>query len=670
MKKISMLKKLLLLLLLPITLFAAGPLDDLYDFFPKSSQLQGGNKKWLYTSITEKRNDDYVVLSSTYTYYNEQNEKILGINRNTNFIVDIAIYFAKNPTVAKSLYNKNLQESKLPVRREVDFGEESTVSIKPISLKDFKAEYNILILNKNFLISIKTDDGFALMEFADYFDKIVKNYMLANIDRFFLDRFKIKLSYNDNKLSEEIVSTNTDVSTIIIKGKVIDSKGKPVFNAKLSLLGYGYETTTDEKGEYRFEIKTNTKNKKYIEFTKNFILTSQEVKQETLPLVAKIEIKQAHKTENAIVRIDSDKLTGTLISGNRINKLTNIKYYNNTLSFVRDCSPKGSTFKCNQKIEFIIVNNKITGTVIGFGGKGTIDGKIYSQIKEKAYFVKDKLLIEKIETDKSLNVKHIEKNNLVIKNTNDIKQFIHFTLKDYTPSPLDISYELKLTKLPGLMSQKSAPLYLFEGEIKDNKLILNKKNEIIIKNTEQPVGYSFKIDSPEKEYFIGFLPEYSFKESILFSFETAIDTLAPKLIVKSFGDESSEQKIDFTIQKSDKDFASTTKEIKGDKKPDTLLKLKGVKGGITDIEISLIGKFKYYWSTMPNKILPVPVVLLKGKVVNSQNGLFNVIVSENDELLIYLGYPSWVSFDNSLINITLTIDGKKVELSKKITTLE
>ncbi|MBC7197288.1 MAG: carboxypeptidase regulatory-like domain-containing protein, partial [Deferribacterales bacterium] len=338
-----MLKNLIFFILFPFVIFSAGPLDDLYNFFPKSSQLQGGNKKWLYTSIMEKRYDDYVVLSNTYTYYNEQNEKILGINRNTNFAVDISIYFAKNPTVAKSLYNKKIQESKLPVRREVDFGEESTVLINPISLKALKAEYNIFILNKNFLISIKTDDGFALMEFADYFDKIVKNYMLANIDRFFLDRFKIKLSYNDYKLSEEIVSTNTDVGTIIIKGKVIDSKGNPVFNAKLSLLGYGYETVTDEKGEYRFEIKTAAKNKKYTEFTKNFILPSQKVKQEKLPLVAKIEIKQAHKTENAIVRIDFEELTGDLISGDKTYKLTNIKHNNNTLSFVRNCTPKGST---------------------------------------------------------------------------------------------------------------------------------------------------------------------------------------------------------------------------------------------------------------------------------------------------------------------------------------
>lgn len=665
-----MLKNLIFFILFPFVIFSAGPLDDLYNFFPKSSQLQGGNKKWLYTSIMEKRYDDYVVLSNTYTYYNEQNEKILGINRNTNFAVDISIYFAKNPTVAKSLYNKKIQESKLPVRREVDFGEESTVLINPISLKALKAEYNIFILNKNFLISIKTYDGFALMEFADYFDKIVKNYMLANIDRFFLDRFKIKLSYNDYKLSEEIVSTNTDVGTIIIKGKVIDSKGNPVFNAKLSLLGYGYETITDEKGEYRFEIKTAAKNKKYTEFTKNFILPSQKVKQEKLPLVAKIEIKQAHKTENAIVKIDFEELTGDLISGDRINKLTNIKHNNNTLSFVRDCSPKGSTFKCNQKIEFVVKDNNITGTIIGFGGKGTITGEVYSKIKEKAFFVGNNLILEKIIADSKLNIKNIEKNNLVITNSNEIKELVHFKLNKYNPSPLDISYELMLTKLPGLMKQSAAPIYLFEGEIRDNKLILTKKEEIIIKNSEKPEEYSFKIESPKKDYFIGFLPEYSFKETILFSLETAIEAIAPKFIVKSFENDLPEQKINFTVHKSENDFASTTKEIKSDGKPDTLIRLKGIKGEITDIEVSLSGKFKYHWSTVPNKILPVPAVLLNGKIANSKNGLFNLKLSEDDELLLYLGYPSWVNFDNSLMDIVLTLNGKKVELSRKITKLE
>jgi len=670
MKKRSMLKKIILFLLMPIALFASNPLDDLYDFFPKSSQLQGGNKKWLYTSVTEKRFTDYVLLSSSYTYYSEQKENILGINRNTNFGVDISIYFGKTPAIAKSLYIRKIQESNLPVRREVDFGEQSTILIKPVSLKDFKAKYNIFILNKNFLIDIKTDDGFALMEFADYFDRIVKNYMLANIDRFFLDRFTIKLTRDNTSLSDEIISTNTNIGTIIIKGKVIDNKGKPVFNAKLSLLGYGYETTTDEKGEYRFEIKTNVKNKKRVEFTKNFILNSQEIKHEKVPLVAKINIIQANKTESAIIRIDTETLTGLLISNNQTNNLTNLKYNNNTLSFVRDCSPKGSAFKCSQKIEFIINNNKITGTVIGFGGNGTITGEVYSKLKEKTFTVNDGLIIEKVETDKSLNIRHKEQNNLVINNSNDIKEFIHFTLKDYTPSPLDISYQLKLIKLPGLMNQKSATLYLFEGKIENKKLIINKKEEIIIKNTEQPTSYYFKIDSPEKEYFIGFLPEYTFKEAILFSFETAIDDLAPKLVVKSFANDFKKQDIDFTVEKSNKDFASTTKEIKGDKKPDALLKLKGISGEITNIEITLNGKFKYHWSTMPHKILPVPVVLFQGKVTNTQSGLFNLKVSENDELLIYLGYPSWVSFDNSLINISLTVNGKKVELSKKITTLK
>lgn len=668
-KKWPIFKNILFLLFLPMTLFAASPLDDLYDFFPKSSQLQGGDKKWLYTSISEKRNNDYVVLSRTYTYYNEKGEKILGIKRDTNFSVEISIYYAKTPAIAKSLYIKKIKESNLPVRKEVDFGEESTILIKPISLKDFKAKYNIFIINKNFLIDILTDDGFALMEFADYVDKIVKNYMLANIDRFFLDRFKIKLTYKNTSLSDEIVSTNTKIDNIIIKGKVLDNKGEPVFNANLSLVGYGYKTTTDEKGEYRFEIKTDVKDKNQTEFIKNFVLNSKEINQEKIPLVAEIKIIQVNKVESALLRIDTETLTGALFSNKQTNYLSNIKYNNNTLSFVRDCSLKGSTFKCSQKIEFVIDNNKITGTVIGFGGKGTITGIIYNNLKEKTFFVNDKFIIEKIETDSSLNIKQIVKNNLVISNTNDKSEFIHFTLNDYTPSPLDISYELRLVKLPGLMNQKDAPIYLFEGKIENNKLLINKKEEIIIKNLDQPISYSFKIDSPKKEYFIGFLPEYNYNESILFSFETAIDSLAPKLIVKAFSDDSEKQEIDFTIEKSNKDFASTTKEIKGDNKPDALLKLKGINGEISDIEISLSGKFNYHWSTMPNKILPTPVIMLQEKIINSQNGSFNLKVLEDDEILIYLGYPTWISFDNTLISITLTVNGKKVKLTKKIAKL-
>ena len=662
--------RLFFIILIPLTVFGSNPLDDLYNFFPKSSQLQGGNKKWLYTSITESRNDDYVRLSSTYNYYNEKEEKILGINRNTNFTVDISIYYAKNTDTSDRLYKMLVKNSNLPVRKKVDFGEESTVLFKPLSLKDFKAEYNIIIVNKNFLIDIKTDDGFALMEFADYFDKAIKNYMLANIDRFFLDRFRLKLSYKNFESVEEIISTELNISGVIIKGKVADSGNKPIKGAKLKLIGYGYETISDENGRYQFEIKYKNKKGKNLEFIKNFILEEPSPKPKAkTPFAAEVEITYLNKKEKGLIIIDKEKNTGEIYIDNIKNNLKNIKVNDNFYSFIRDCTPSGSTFKCVQKFQFIVKNNDIIGNVVGFGGKATVKGVLLTETKEENLLIDEKFLLDKITTDKKLNIANYNNEDLTINNSKEISEYIHFKILEFENSPYDISYALSLVRLPREKTEKKIPLYLFTGEINEGHLILNKKYKIIVEEGDFPKRYKFEIDSPDKEYFIGFLPEYGFNESISFSNEKAIDELAPTFEVTYFS-KKEEGKATLEIFKTDKDFASTSKEIKGDGKTDVIVKISNIEGNITNIDIALSGKYKYSWSTNPLKILPVPVLRIKDKTINFPNGSVNFSLEKNDELNIYLGHPSWVSFENSYLSLKITTDKREIELSKKITKLE
>jgi len=662
---------LLFLLLFPVSVFSSNPLIDLYNFFPKASHLSGGNKKWLYTSIKEERFENYVVLQNSYSYFSEKGETIAGIQKKANFTVNISLYYGKNREVAKSIYENLILKSKMPVKRAAEFGEESVILLKPISLQKIQAEYNILILNKNFVVDIKTDDGFALMEFADYFDKSVKAYMLANIDRFFLDRFRVKVEYGGFTDLKEIVSINSDASMITIKGKVVDGKNRPIFNAKVSLLEYSTYTVTDEEGEYKFLIKTKNVNGKSVEFVKNFIIdkTLNVEDYDEKGLIAKLTLTYTNRKEEGILKIDKDFLYGNFVTENRIDKIVNIKKDGEVITFVRDCSLSGSAFKCLQNITVLKEGDKLLGNFIGFGGKGTIEGEIYSDISQVSYFVDKDFSLQKITTDKNLNIIGQNYQDLFLQNMDSRSDFIHFKNKNIKKSPLDIEYQLKLIKFPSRKERDKTTLYIFEGEIRDNKLNLILKDRKDILESDEPVTYYFPIDDIDKEYFIGFLTENKRFENLFFSYEKNILELSPQIVVKRISINQSEA-VKVNIKKGDIDLASTSKGVNGDNRADLLVEITGIDGNITEINAILSGKYSYEWSTDKNKIFPNPIVKIDGKIVTKPDGTVDVNVSKADKIYLYFGYPVWVDVNNADLTISIEVDKKRVELNKNIGILE
>lgn len=662
---------LLLLLLLPISVFSSSPLEDIYNFFPKSSDLSGGNKKWLYPSIKEERFEDYVILQNSYSYYSEKAETIGGIKRDADFTVNVSVYYGKNREVAKSIYENLTSKSEMPVKRSVEFGEESIVFLKPISLQKIQAEYNLLILNKNFIVNIKTNDGFALMEFADYFDRVVKAYMLANIDRFFLDRFRIKVEYNGFADIQEIVSVNSDASMITIRGKVVDGNNRPVFNAKVSLLEYSTYTVTDEEGEYQFLIKTKNLKGKSVEFVKNFIIdkTLNPEDYDEKGLIAKLTFTYKNREEEGILKIDKDFLYGTFLTDNRVDNIVNINKDGKVITLIRDCSQSGSAFKCSQNITLLKEGDKFLGNFIGFGGKGTIEGEKYTDISKNSYFVGKDFILQKITTDKELNVIGQNYQDLFLQNMDRRSDFIHFKNKNIKKSPLDIEYQLKLIKFPARKERDKSTLYIFEGEIRDNKLNLNLKDKIDIFESDEPVTYYLPINDIDKEYFIGFLPENKRFENVFFSYEKNILELSPQMVVKKISLNERET-IAVNIKKADIDLASTGKGVVGDGRVDFLVEITGIEGRITEIEAALSGKYSYEWSSNKNNILPNPVVKVYDRVVTKSDGTVDVSVLKNDTVYIYFGYPSWVDVSNSNLSIKIKVNENSIALNKKITIFE
>ena len=49
---------------------------------------------------------------------------------------------------------------------------------------------------------------------------------------------------------EQTATSKTQVGTVIVKGQVVDSKGKPIPNAQVYVEGMGFAVTTDPSGDF------------------------------------------------------------------------------------------------------------------------------------------------------------------------------------------------------------------------------------------------------------------------------------------------------------------------------------------------------------------------------------------------------------------------------------
>lgn len=653
----------------PIVASGDNLLQDLYDIFPKSDQLSAGNNRWLYTSIKEDRLSEYVVLSSSYTYFNKSSEKIMGIERQDSFTVDISLYYARNANVSSEIYEQLIKKGDFPIRKELSFGEKSIVKLKPVSLRKMKADYQILIQNKNFLLEITTNDGFALMEFASFFDQRVKGYMYENFNIFFMDRIILSVQKDGFKPQKsEILNVNSDVAFVEISGKVMTEDGKPLEGAKISLHGYNNQIATDAQGKFHTKISFKKDRDNKIEYVKNFLMkkTLKDTSKPESPFMADVLLNYQSKTEKGYIYMDSSYTSGFFKNEMIENPIKNIKKDNNTITFDRDCSKKGSTFVCNQRFSMETDSKGVTGNFKGFGGTGTITGRFINKTTTKVFYPDQKYFdIYEVVTDKDYIIKNIDTKISEISSSDKSNSFVVF---EYHPQNKDESmefvkgYYISLNIYP--MRDKGLTLYFFEAVLNNNKLSLTPVYPVSLKPSEEPAEIKFYLKDPSKKYAIGFI-EGDKNKKIQFIRDTSIPEIAPKFIVESFNLSNISELTIKRLPNSLKDFSSNAKGIKKDGKNDAefLIESKILKGELTEVEVNFKGKLNYSWSTNPNKILPNPVIIHSGTVLNKKDGDIGKVSGEKlGNLSMFLGYPDWLDLNDGEFEFIFKIDNKEIKI--------
>lgn len=665
-------KKLLifsLLFLLPALLFAENLLQDLYDIFPKSEQLSAGTSRWVYTSVKEERFKEYAVLSSSYTYFNKSPEQIMGIERQSSFTVEISLYYSKNSSVSSDIYARLTKKGDFPVKKELSFGEKSIVKLKPISLRKMQAEYEIVIYNKNFVIEISTNDGFAVMEFGAFFDQRVKQYLYENFNIFFMERLVINVE-KDGFISQksEILSLSTDASFINISGKVIDGEGYPLEGVEVFILGESVKSLTDPEGKYNIKIPLKNNGTKVAEYVKNYVMEKKykdNSKAET-PLLMNVLLSYPSKVEKGYIFIDSGFNYGYFKNNELDNPLKNIKKDQNTLSFERDCSPKGSVFNCNQRLTLNINKDEVTGNFKGFGGLGTISGNIITKTISEVILPDQNIFkFHTISTDKDHNIISNDYKSSEILSSKETNSYVIF---NYSPDKLDDklifakSYKFSLNILP-FQAEEKIILYLFEADIKNGYISLNPVYSISLKSSDEPLDVKFPFKDTHKTYAIGFVKEENNKK-VEFISDMSIHSISPKIIVESFDISQTPDVKVIQVKNFQRDFASNSKGVKGDGKADLVFKVdsKDLKGELSLVEVHFLGKLKYSWSTSPSKILPSPVLLSSGKILNRKDGSIDKTdTGKLEDFLIFLGYPHWLDINDGDFEFTFKINDKIIK---------
>lgn len=666
-------KKLLIfsfLFLLPALLFAENLLQDLYDIFPKSEQLSAGTSRWVYTSIKEERFKEYAVLSSSYTYFNKSSEQIMGIERQNSFTVEISLYYSKNSSVSSDIYAKLTKKGYFPVKKELSFGEKSIVKLKPISLRKMQAKYEIVIYNKNVVIEISTNDGFAIMEFGAFFDQRVKQYLYENFNIFFMERLFINVQ-KDGFLSQrsEILSVNTDTSFINISGKVINDDGHPLEGVEVFVSGQNFKSLTDSEGKYNIEIPLKSSGVKGVEYIKNYVMKKKykDKSEADNPLLIDVLLSYPSKVEKGYIFIDSGFNYGSFKNNGLDNRLKNIKKDQNSISFERDCSPKGSAFQCNQRFMLNINKDEVTGNFKGFGGLGTISGNIITKTISEVILPDQNIFkFHTISTDKNYNIISNDYETSEITSSKETNSYIIF---NYSPDKLDDkvifakSYEFSLNIFP-VQAEEKIILYLFEADIKNKSISLNPVYSISLKSSDEPAEVRFSFKDTDKTYAIGFLKEENNKK-VEFISDISIPSISPKIIVESFDISKTPDITIIQVKDSQKDFASNSKGVKGDGKADLVFKVdsKNLKGELSLVEVHFVGKLKYSWSTSPSKILPSPVLLSSGKILNRKDGSIDKTdAGKLKDFLILLGYPGWLDIGDGEFEFTFKINDKNIKI--------
>jgi len=652
---------LLILLSLLTTAFAEeNPLDSLYKIFPKMTDLKGGDSRWIATGIVDKLYDDYVKLSSIYNHFSEKSEKIWSIERNRNYSVDVNLYFAKHVQRAEVLYKELLQQGKGTYERDVDFGNEGRIFVRPISVKKLESEYNLYFRIQNFIVHLHTFDGFALMDFADFFQRKINNFVMENIDMYLFKNFSFKVSKPGYIESMDDLIVGTDnVSMIKISGTVSDENGNVIPNATVDILGHNAFIKTDSNGHYSITFKTG-KGARTSEFIKNFTLTARsgEVVQSEDVRIYKIAMEYSDKKEHLFLKINMDKKTGEIYVPEKkiFNQINDIEIDGNYVKFLRNCSPESGFFKCLQKFQGIARDGEIKGNWIGTGGKGSFGGEILKSVaKEYSLAGGEDCSMQTIEISENNTITNSYSEKFFI--DNDHSMIIKCRLKD------DFFTQAAAIHLTMKPSDVNVKLYKKTAIMDNNSLKFKSKTYLgLYGMIDEPVDVNIPVSAEETKHFIVLSGGkiQGEEKALEFTGGPLYEGRQPVITVYSFDNGKNVEKplIGKLISLSGKDVTGPTEQLRGDGKKDIHIKLSisGIKGILKNIEIRNVGKHSYIWNTKPFDVYPAIALFYNDSLINKKNGNINFNIDKDMKIDIFMHKPEYLNNNNINLTFRLQID--------------
>lgn len=657
-----MIKKLLLLCLIFFAVASIAQAKPELDktvksFFPKPSQLTGGEERWLGTAITEKDIVNGFVYTTAYSYYSPKEQSIMNIKRKKTFDVKASIYAFNNYVSAYDQYDLLAKKAPKGKVQEIAFGDRGIFYYIPNSSYINDANFTIVFINKIFVAEITADDGFALMDAAANINADIHKFIISNLEYFIVRNISLSVTADGFERFGDILGfTEEEPSEITIKGTAFSDDVTPLKDAEVTFLETGKTIKTDKNGAYSYTVKMG--GNKPVVITKNFYLKKIETDTDkSLSLEDGVFAVNIDKEDGASEPSSVWKLAfyGNTVHGKALmgeegrQRLYPLRgtYESGVLLLNLDCRTQGSSFKCARNFEGKIDESGIlegswTGT--GGGGKWKLHLNSYAETTEYIYLNEDNSNFRKL-SFKNGETK-IDEGALVVSSSDAGVTGVLFSLEKDKPEFNEVfikSAKLVLTHLPQ-QQFGTISLFRFITETKNNKIYPVAETMVYAGDLSVKQEY-YEIEADVTDYIFS-----SARSGVLISpmlegdksgashLFAGVDAkpaaYAPRLkTIRYIPSDEADEDVPISIKietVSGKDVVGNTNTIRPDGKPDTIFdavfKMPGKT--ITSMEIFSEEMASGKRNTEPLDIYSVIGFIKNDVPVNETNGSVSILLEE------------------------------------------
>ncbi|BAI79539.1 hypothetical protein DEFDS_0027 [Deferribacter desulfuricans SSM1] len=608
--------------------------------FPDISKLEGGENRWLTTAFIEEKSNQCYRLNKKYTYFGDNETVILDIKRKKVFKVDVDLYFCKNGLIANEIYENLLKSINSLYKQDIAVGDKGVIFADKIG-QGFNANYTLLFVMNNFLVKIKSDDGFALVDFADYLEKSINSFIYNNLTHYLSDTVTltfIKDGYISKK--KEINIGNSLKNNIEIDGYVFDYKEKPIDNVNIKVENLGLVAKTDQNGFFRLKLDLGKKQYKLIK-TKTF-LEKIDLKDKNVNPLVYIKLINNNLYQNFLIDAKNKSVFIKVDNSYKLINTYNFSKHENRISFLLKCG-EGVFNDCMLGIDFEI---KGSGDVEGSwnlkGKKGVVSGVVLTKTEKTASKLSEYCDILKFKGDLE---------GQIVESTNELQEEKTLNMLYLDCSKIKKDYFLKSLTIRFPFNEKGAKIPLYSGSVESLNYILYDLIDYF-KIIDNFATLSISKDNVGDGKYIVVIPEelrdlnVENSEIVLVKYDDNINLQAGK--------------INSYFSHTNKDIVSFKNQITKDGKKDELIivSFENVVGLLTDIEIVSEGLITLKWNLDPYDVYPAIAVFEKGKFLGNKINI--QLDGFSKQLDLYFAGSNLMDKDKTFV--ILTINGEKYKV--------